>query len=260
MTARKGHQPVLIAAVALLAALLPSVASAQSDKTILWEFTGKAFDIGNSDVLLYEEQHQVEGQCANNSWQPLSHQVKYFKQGEDSAFATKTLSYTESPLRPSYEFRQAGFDERMVVANREDQQLEITWDTNNGETRTFEAPVEQVVVADAGFDSFVRQNWQRIQNDKTIDFRFLAPTRGEHYAFVLEQTSDSRVNADMVIEIRPSGYVTRFLVDPIVLGYSSDGELTDYVGLTNVRENADQNYTAHIRYQTRAGVNCSLIP
>ncbi len=259
MTATKSRQPALFAAIALLGTL-SSLAAAQSNDTSLWEFTGKAFDINNDNVLLYEERHQVEGQCVNNTWQPMSHEVKYFKDGEDSAFATKTLSYSESPLRPSFDFRQPEFDERMVVANREDRQLEITWDTNKGEKKTFITPVDQNVVADAGFDNFVRQSWPKIQDDQTIDFRFLAPTRGEHYAFVLEQTSDSRVNADVIMEIRPSGFVTHFLVDPIILGYSADGTLTDYAGLTNVRENADQNYTAHIRYQTETDVNCSLTP
>ncbi len=259
MTAKTTHQTALITAIALLATL-SSLAAAQSNDTSLWEFTGKAFDINNDDVLLYKERHQVEGQCVSNTWQPMSHQVEYFKPGEDSAFASKTLSYSESLLRPSFDFRQPGFDERMVVANREDRQLEITWNTNKGEKKTFTATVDQNVVADAGFDNFVRRNWPKIQNDQAVDFRFLATTRGEHYAFVLEQTSDSRVNADVVMEIRPSGFVTRFLVDPIILGYTSEGALTDYVGLTNVRENEDQHYTAHIRYQNETDVNCSLTP
>lgn len=259
MIARKISQTALLAALTLFG-ILPSLASAQSGDTSLWEFTGKAFDINNEDVLLYVEQHRVEGQCINNTWQPMSHQVKYFKQDEDSAFASKTLSYTESPLRPSFDFRQPEFDERMVVANRGDRQLEITWDTNKGETKTFTTPVDQDIVADAGFDNFVRRSWPKIQDDQTVDFRYLAPTRGEHYAFVLEQTSDFRVSGDVVMEIRPSGFVTRFLVDPIILGYSTDGALTDYVGLTNVRESEDQNYTAHIRYQTETAINCSLTP
>lgn len=259
MIAEKISQPALLAALTLIGTL-PSLASAQSGDTDLWEFTGKAFDINNDDVLLYEEHHQVEGQCINNIWQPMSHQVDYFKQGEDSAFASKTLSYTESPLRPSLDFRQPEFDERMVIANQEDRQLQITWDTNKGDTKTFTTPVDQNVVGDAGFDNFVRRSWPKIQDDQAVDFRFLAPTRGEHYAFVLEQTSDSRVSGDVVLEIRPSGFVTRFLVDPIILGYSTEGALTDYVGLTNIRENEDRNYTAHIQYQTETAVSCNLTP
>lgn len=259
MMTKTMSQTALLTTLTLIG-VLPSTASAQSDDTSLWEFTGKAFDINDDDVLLYEERHQIEGQCVNNTWQPLSHQVKYFRQGEESAFASKTLSYTESPLRPSFDFRQSEFDERMVVANREDRRLEIIWNTNKGKKKTFETPVDQDVVADAGFDNFVRRNWPEIQDGQSVDFRFLAPTRGEHYAFVLEQTSDSRVSGDVAVVIRPSGLVTRFLVDPIILGYSTDGALTDYVGLTNVRESDDQNYTAHIRYQTETAVDCRLTP
>ncbi|WP_309043452.1 hypothetical protein [Marinobacter sediminicola] len=52
----------------------------------------------------------------------------------------------------------------------------------------------------------------------------------------------------------------KFLVDSIVLGYDSKGALTAYSGLTNVRENADQNYTATIHYAVSNYPECDLTP
>jgi hypothetical protein len=113
---------------------------------------------------------------------------------------------------------------------------------------------------DAGFDNFVRQNWQSVVAGEPVEFRFLGPTRGEHYGFVLERVENDRVNADHVVQIRPTGMVLRFLVDPIVLGYSNSGALSDYLGLTNIRKNQDENYTAHIRYKVNTTPDCELTP
>ncbi len=60
------------------------------------------------------------------------------------------------------------------------------------------------------------------------------------------------------MQIRPTSLVLRFLVDPTVLGYSSDGALTDYLGLTNIRQDAESNHIAHIRYQVARLPDCEL--
>jgi len=86
----------------------------------------------------------------------------------------------------------------------------------------------------------------------------VAPTRGDYYGFVLEPTGDSRIDAEHLVRIRPSSTLMRFLVDPILLGYNDAGLLTDYLGLTNIRKNEDNNYTAHIRYTIQAMPECEL--
>lgn len=68
------------------------------------------------------------------------------------------------------------------------------------------------------------------------------------------------MKADHVVQIRPDSVLLSFLVDPIILGYNNKGALTAYSGLTNVRENADQNYTATIRYAVSTYPECELAP
>jgi hypothetical protein len=117
------------------------------------------------------------------------------------------------------------------------------------------------LVADAGFDNLVRQNWVRvIQNGQSVGFDMVAPTRGESYGFTLEPTSDDRIDARHLVRIRPSSTLMRFVVDPILLGYNADGLLTHYLGLTNIRKNEDTNHTAHIRYALEATPDCAMTP
>ena len=115
-------------------------------------------------------------------------------------------------------------------------------------------------MVDAGFDNLVRRHWNKVISGESVKFRFLAPTRGTDYAFILEPAQNTDVKADHVVQIRPDSLVLNFLVDPIVLGYDDRGALTAYSGLTNVRENTDQNYTAAILYAINTYPECQLTP
>lgn len=223
-----------------------------------FEFTGTAKD--DKGNMLYQESHRVEGSCAEGVFQPTSHQVDYRKSPRADSFADKKLSYDNATVRPSVEFDQTEYKELLTIRYPEPNSLEIQWQAPGGNTENFSVSFDDRLVVDAGFDQFVRANWDKVTNGDSVEFRFLAPTRGEHYGFVLEPTSSDQVNADVVVRIRPTSLVLRFLVDPIVLGYNREGALTDYLGLTNIRKNSDENYTAHIRYDVSSYPDCELTP
>ncbi|MGC8118976.1 hypothetical protein [Marinobacter sp. VGCF2001] len=235
---------------ALSAASTPVVAA-------LFEFSGTATHNGQT---LYTEGHQVEGNCAQGVFAPSNHEVAYLRPNDATAFASKRLNYDNHPFRPRVEFSQPAFDESLAITYPDDEALRILWQEPAGETREFNVPVEQRLVVDSGFDYFVRANWDRVSNGESIEFQFLAPTRGEHYGFVLEPASAEQIEADITVRIRPTSVVLRFLVDPIVLGYRSDGALTDYLGLTNIRRDADSNHVAHIQYDVTRMPGCELTP
>lgn len=223
-----------------------------------FRFTGIAES--EAGQVLYREHHNVKGQCDNGLFQPQQHSVAYRKDSNETPFATKDLAYTSSEIRPKVDFFQPGFDESMKIRYPRPQELVVTWNTpgTGSDIKTFEVPFTDSTVVDAGFDNFVRRHWQSVLSGKSVEFRFLGPTRGEHYGFVLEPVSSDKVNAEHEVQIRPTGMVLRFLVDPIVLGYNKSGALTDYYGLTNIRKNQDENYTAHIRYSVDSYPECEL--
>lgn len=235
----------------LLASLFPLLACAAEVR-----FTGEATPVGGG-APLYEERHQVEGECRDGMFRPSSHTVTYVR-GGDGTFAEKRLSYDQSPLRPSVDFRQPDFDEVMDITNRNDRELEIKWQKPDGSTDTSTVEVTDSLVADAGFDNLVRRHWSDVTSDKSVKFDFLAPTRGKAYGFVLDGVSDDRIDAAQTVRIKPSGTLLGFLVDPILLGYNEEGFLTHYLGLTNIRKDKDRNYTAHIRYTLEITPDCEL--
>lgn len=219
-------------------------------------FTGKATPLNGGDVL-YEERHVVTGVCEGNLFRPSSHKVTYIRSNGET-FAEKTLSYDQSALRPTVDFRQPDFGEVMEIRNRNDTELEIKWQTPEGDTETSTVGVSRRLVADAGFDNLVRRHWPEVTSKERVEFAFLAPTRGKAYGFVLEPAQDDRIKAEHTVLIEPSGTLLSFLVDPILLGYNESGALTDYLGLTNIRKDKDTNYTAHIRYTAETTPDCEL--
>ncbi|MEX2475590.1 hypothetical protein [Marinobacter sp.] len=239
----------------LTAAMLMVPAAYANDSR--FEFVGKASEDGTP---VYEEHHKVAGECRDNLWHPVTHSVEYRKPGERESFATKSLEYRSSVLRPEMDFKQLDFDESITVRQDGDGSLAIHWQAPSGGTENFSASIEDSVVIDAGFDNLVRRHWADVTSDQSVDFRFLAPTRGEHYAFVMEPVSTDQTEARHTVTIRPSGIVLRFLVDPITLGYDSSGTLTDYIGLSNLRKSEDNNYTVHIRYDVSKRPTCELTP
>lgn len=219
-------------------------------------FTGEA-TVVNDDKVLYEERHVVKGECTEGLFQPRAQTITYVRDGSDE-FAEKKLSYEHSPLRPSVDFRQPDFNEVMDITNRDDRELKIEWQTPKGDTESFSVEVTDSLVADAGFDHLVRQNWSAVKSGESVEFDFLAPTRGKAYGFVLEPAGDDRIDAAYTVRIKPSGIMLGFLVDPIMLGYNEQGFLTDYLGLSNIRKDNDSNYTAHIRYTMETTPDCEL--
>ncbi|MET4024767.1 hypothetical protein ABIE59_000272 [Marinobacter sp. MBR-99] len=241
----------VIALFALTALVFPASANQ-------FRFTGTAKS--NGSTVLYQEVHRVDGHCAEGVFEPQSHSVNYRKGPGDNPFATKQLVYEDSALRPAVDFRQPDFNELMKISYPDAERLSIEWQTPSGKVETFTVSFDERLVVDAGFDHLVRANWEKVTRGESVEFRFLGPTRGEHYGFVLEPTSNDQLNSDVVLRIRPTGLVLRFLVDPIVLGYNNDGALTEYLGLTNIRENANANFTAHIRYEVEQYPDCELTP
>ncbi|WP_372985338.1 hypothetical protein [Marinobacter sp.] len=223
-----------------------------------FEFSGEAR--GTNGKVLYTEYHRVEGECTQGKFRPLDHRVDYRQPEQDDRFADKVLRYQRSPLQPEVDFNQPRFDEALRISYPGEDIIEVDWQTPAGETRAFNVPLAGRAVVDAGFDNLVRQNWSALQSGRSVEFRFLGPTRGELYGFMLEPNDHPDMEAHLEVAIRPTSMLLRFLVDPIQLGYNDRGALTDYLGLTNIRKNPDANYLAHIRYQVANYPECELTP
>ncbi|WP_203140878.1 hypothetical protein [Marinobacter mangrovi] len=247
---------------ASLLLLLTPLLCLGADKPAEYQFTGTAY--GDDDAPLYEEHHDVNGVCRDQHFVPQSHTVDYVALDEslgrlNHSFARKQIDYTNSPWRPTVDFSQPTFDERLMIRNVDDREARLRWQTPAGDKKTFVVPLEKDTVIDAGFVHFIRDHWSALKQGQSIEFSFLAPTRGETYGFVAEPTTQDELDADLVINMRPTGVLLRWVVDPIILGFDKQGRLTDYLGLGNIRKNEDRNYNVRLRYD-KTPIPCPLLP
>ena len=253
-----GRLPFAFALTTLVATLAATLAAPVSAD--VFQFTGTASS--GEGKTLYEEQHRVEGTCESGTFRPLEHSVTYVHSvnGNAEVFGDKTLDYHQSAIRPTVNFQQPDFQESLKITYPNADSVSVVLREPGGDTKRSSVDSSENLVVDAGFDNLVRQHWEEVTGGESVKFRFLAPSRGTDYAFILEPTQSQAVKADHVMQIRPDSIMLKFLVDPIILGYNNQGALTAYSGLTNVRENADQNYTATILYNVETYPECGLTP
>lgn len=213
----------------------------------------------DGEQTLYREQHRINGSCVDGHWRPDQHQVDYLRPGLSEAFASKELAYPAGTPQPEVDFRQPKFGERLQISVTGDT-LDIQWSADGQQGGDWTLDITEDLVVDAGFDHFIRKHWASLTSGDAVEFRFLAPTRGESYGFVVEPAPEPISGADHSFRIRPTGLVMRLAVDPIRLGYRDDGFLTHYVGLGNIRRNQDENYQVAIDYSLKTAPPCPLIP
>ncbi|MDX1451352.1 MAG: hypothetical protein R3183_02260 [Oleiphilaceae bacterium] len=231
----------MLRAATLTLLLLSTVAGANS-----LQFTGHAFD-PESGELLYTEHHYMERDTSGALTQG---RVIYRGGGSDSSavWADKRLVFGANPLLPELSF----YDQRFGTdLNLTRQANRIVIEQNSGEglqQQGLSLPEEKRVVADAGFDRLVEREWHALLNGTSIEFEFVAITRGKLVSFQIRKQSQSDQRVVFIVE--PQNWFFRMLVDPIVLHYDlAQRRLRRFEGLTNIAKARDgDNFKARIEY------------
>ena len=107
------------------------------------------------------------------------------------------------------------------------------------------------LVADAGFDGFVRQNMARLQAGEKVSFRLAIANSLRTYDFRARKTKAMEYQGKQAVEIyvEPDSLL-RWLVDPLTLIYATEPvQLLMYQGRTNIRNpNNGDRYDARIEF------------
>lgn len=216
-------------------------------------FEGRAYKAGaapgDSSALLYTEHHEQQGSCEAGHWRPVEGSVVY-RHPDGSYRGQKDLDYRGATQRPSFTLVDDALSDRIEVINEDDRVARIAYEENQRDPEQFRVDLTGSSVIDAGFDPWIVKNWERLMAGETVDFAFLAPTRGELFGFEgLKVDSEHRAAGENVIRIQPSGFLIGFFADPIFLAYDNRRRLRDYIGLSNLRQEGGDNPQVHIRYE-----------
>jgi hypothetical protein len=194
-------------------------------------FTGRARD-PETGALLFVESHAVSG-----SGSPDETRVVSYRCANGATFARKTLDYGGARLAPAFALHDArsGVSEGLERSARGTRVFERARDATPRSK-----PLRDVagLVADAGFDEFVRTRWDALEAGEALVVPFLVPSRLDTVNFRVRKAGEATIEGRTASVFRlsvasPLGW---FLPDIEVSYRQGDRRLLRYRGITNLRD------------------------
>ncbi len=223
-----------VSAIALLGLALALPAQAR-----LVAVEGDARD-PDSDRLLYREAHLIRHEGAR----PIERLVLY-RCPDGTAFARKRVDYRDSVLAPAFEMIDArGHREGL----RREGGRTLVW-SGDGAPRAVAAGGAPLV-ADAGFDEFLRLRWPQLTAGEAQPLTFAVPAFGRGMPFKVRSTGQRREGDDRLqrFELRLDGLLGR-VAGAIRVEYDAeDRRLRRFSGPTNIRDGRGGQIEARIDF------------
>ncbi len=204
---------------------------------------GNAYRVGSNE-LLYTETHSevhVDGQVRQDT-------VTY-RDASGAILALKTVDFARDLFMPDFELinERTGHLEAVAV---EGASVRVSFRRSRADSvsiATPEAPVNGVV--DAGFDRFIERHWDELFEGKVFKQPFLVPSRLAFYDFRIRRDAQRENDAGVAFVMEVDSALLRLFVSPIVVRYHPvTRALMSYEGISNMRDEAGENYNVLIRF------------
>lgn len=211
-----------------------SILTSQSALAAVTHSIGIARDTENQ-TLRYVEHHQ---------YLPSGdHLITYFDHA-GKIIATKVLTYPGLPQHP--EIVQTDYSrDTLVETNNTDQTVKMIRRVG-GQVETFDVPLDDTTIVDAGFDNFLRNNWQTF--DAGVPQVYKLAVAGQDRLLKVEIMKKSGAGINTAFTIKPRNFFIRLLVPEMRLLYDPKHRLLAYEGLTNLNLAEGQDRKVSIEF------------
>ena len=221
---RAGHIGVLGAALALAA--LPASAAYREE-------VGLAADLESGEAL-YREQHLMRAAPDGG----LLERLVVYRCVDGTPFARKRVDYRGAAAAPAFQFEdvRSGYREGVSRAGGD---ARVFVDRPDAEPQQAPLP-EGNLVADAGFDQWVRREWPRLTAGESVPMAFLVPSRLTSYDFKVYEVDGDEVDGagDRRFRLRLGGLLGWIAPHIDVVYAERDQRLRRFEGLSNLRDDA----------------------
>jgi hypothetical protein len=151
-----------------------------------------------------------------------------YKDKEGEVFARKQVDYSESLRSPSL----------------------LIEDLREGQTLRIDGDFDAELVVDAGFDNYVRQRWAELAQGQTVRFPFLVVGRDSPIKMKASRTEGEVCETgSLCLTVTLDAWLLSMLVTPIELVYDNERRLTQYRGISNIRDAEGRSQTVQIEYR-----------
>lgn len=232
---------LLVAALALAA--LPAHAALTFEE-------GVARDPG-SRALMYREHHLVR----RAGGQPTERLVIY-RCADGTPFARKRVDYRRSMLAPEFSFEDVRMGYREGLRRRGGTHTVWVSDARGEGERsaTLDEPAARLV-ADAGFDEFIRSQWQPLLAGQSVPLRFAVPSRLQTLGFKVGRQGSTTLGQEPAETFRLKlGGVLGWIAPHIDVAYGRESRrLLRFEGLSNLRsDDGSEQLVARIEFPVPA--------
>ena len=206
-------------------------------------YSGTATDVHSGDFL-YHENHWLRYRAG-----ALAERVVLYTCKDGSPFARKTVSYV-SPLTPDFQLEDESNGLRQGVRTQGGGRR-VFFRADRASTEKSEAlPPEPDLVADTGFDEFVRSRWRVLLDGQTVSMDFLVPSRLRSLEFKVQHLRSDQVDGVPVevFHLKVAGVIGWVAPSIDVYYGAQDRVLIRYVGLSDLRNASKDNYQANILF------------
>ncbi len=235
-----------LASVNAPAATAPAVDA--SAATVAYE--GRATD-PDSGRLLYVEHHLLRAVDGK----PRERLVAY-RCPDGTLFARKRVDYAASRVAPSFQLDDGRDGYREGVRRAGGRTVAFVRDRRDAAEKSGALGASRRLVADAGFDEYVRGNWGALVAGTTLPVDFAVPSSRRSYTFNLRKIGSPTIDGvpSHLFRLKISGLLG--LVAPqIDVAYAQQTRrLLQFEGVTNLRDDKGKQWAARIAFKDQAAV------
>jgi hypothetical protein len=210
------------------------------------EYTGIAHS-RHSGGFLFGEHHWLQYRDGH-----LAERMVLYTCADGTAFARKAVHY-QDPTAPDFLFEDISNGMREGVREEGVRRVMFFRPNHSQREKSADIPVIAGLVADAGFDEFIRIHWTRLLDGEPIPFPFLVPSRFEYLRFNVQHVRSDRIEGQPseVFRLKLAG-VLGWVMSGIDVTYAREGrQLQVYEGLSELRDAAGDNLQTHITFNSR---------
>jgi len=247
---KKNLMVIVLSAVTALSIAIDSTPAQSVEaeaQTIQIIGTATALHAGSSESVVYEELHTLDAKGLRRS-------VSYRRNGRE--FASKTVNYAADAIAPDFAQQDTRRGE-MIAARRDARgRIELGYREKAGAPERWQRPEQSArpLVIDAGFDNFVRRQWDSLLQGDTIHFDFAVPSRTQAVHLVIVSTgpgdcAEPRIRDSHCLRVYSGNYLVRLLFPSLHLLYDNDGQLQRFMGLSNINDDNGDGQQLRIDYR-----------
>ena len=214
-----------------------------NDKTLV--FQGIAKDLVSREMLYREVHSEIYSEKGH-----YRTQTNFFG-SNNRLIATRNLDFTNSKSRPEYTFHDYRTGSKESVTNKNGI-FTITYQENRESPLILKSiEVPEPAVVDGGFNYFVKSEWNRLKEGKTVVFNFISTARQDYYRFQLsmQANKNNAQNNHVTIIMEPVSYILKALLDPVIITYDKNTQrIVNYRGISNIKDLTGNSYFATLTY------------